>query len=139
MRSLLSLVLLLAVVFVVVGEFFGGWYLGIPPHTPIFVYKKTHIAEQSRRTTAQQFTFGVEGSLSRGTLIVEAGYEQPASFQTGRPGVPERVVYRAEFAAGQRIAVSETLRHGQGIYRVRLIFDDATGTLRLTLPEAGTL
>jgi len=140
MRGLLSFILLLTAVFFVVGEFFGGWYLGLPPHTPVLVYKKTHTAELSRRTTtAQQFAFGVEGSLSRGTVMIEASFEQLASFQTGQAGRPERVVFRAEFGAGQRITVNETLRQGQGVYRIILIFNDATGTLRLTLPPAGTL
>jgi len=71
--------------------------------------------------------------------MIEASFEQLASFQTGQAGRPERVVFRAEFGAGQRITVNETLRQGQGVYRIRLIFNDATGTLRLTLPPAGTL
>ncbi len=139
MRGLLTFLIIVAIVFFAVGEW-QGWYLGVPPQTPVFVYKKTATTEQTRRTTtAQEFTFSLEGQLRRGNLIVEGYFERPSSFQTGRAGTPERRVFREEFRRGQRVFISETMKEGQGVYKVRLIFDDATGLLRLRLPGAGTL
>lgn len=140
MRGLIQFLIFLAIVFFVVGEFFGGWYLGVPPHTPLLVYKKTHTATESRRTTtAQEFPFSFEGQVQQGRVTVEGSFERPDSFQTGQRGTPERVVFRQEFREGEPIRVSQTMKQGSGVYRVRLIFEDATGTFRLDLPPAGTL
>jgi hypothetical protein len=140
MRGFLQFAAFLAIVFFVVGEFFGGWFLGIPPHTPILAYKKTHTAEYTRRTTvADRFEFRFDGEVRRGTLVIEGTYQRPDSFQTGRQGTAERVVFRQEFRQGQRVDLLHTMREGQGIYRVRLHLDDGTGLFRLHLPEAGTL
>lgn len=139
MRGLIQFAVVVAVLFFGVGEW-QGWYLGVPPHTPMILYKKDHVVTVSRRTmTAQSFDFGLEGRLRQGRLTVEAYYERPESFQTGRPGESARRVYQETFAAGQSVRVAQTLRQGQGIYRVRLTFEDSSGTLRLRLPEAGTL
>lgn len=140
MRGLIQFAIFLVIVFFVVGEFFGGWYLGVPPHTPLLVYKKTHTATEARRTTtAQEFPFSFEGRLRQGRLTIEGSYERPDSFQTGQRGTAERVVFRQEFREGEPINVAQILKQGSGIYRIRLIFEDATGTFDLELPPAGTL
>jgi hypothetical protein len=130
--SLAKLILIPAVIFFGVGEW-QGWYVGAAPHTPIFVYKKDYT--HTRQTThAESYEFTLSGRLRQGSLIVEASYERPPSVQTSRQGEPERCVFRQEFRAGEPIVLSENLRNGAGIYRIRLIFDDATGSLRLKVP-----
>lgn len=139
MRGFLIFILFLAAVFFAVGEW-QGWYLGVPGHTPIFVYKKTYTSVTSRQLyTAKTFEFAVNGNLSRGSLTVEGTYEYPGSFQDGTQAKPERVIFSKDFHAGQAVHVSEEMTEGIGIYRVKLIFDDATGTFREKLPPAGTL
>lgn len=127
-----------AVIFFGVGEFAGGWYLGAPPYTPIFVYKKTTTAVQTRRVRAAEgFAFKLTGRLRGGTVLVEGTYERPASYQNpGLRPLAERPVFRKEYAAGETVELSESLRYGEGTYRVRLNFEAATGTLRLSCPLA---
>ena len=136
MRALLQFALFLAAVFFIVGEFLGGWYLGVPPQTPIFLYKKTHTAVVERQTRiASEFPFSVSGSLRQGSVTVEASYERPSSFQDpGRRVLANRVYFSEIFGAGQPIAVSEVLERGEGVYRLVLTFTDASGTLRLDVP-----
>lgn len=83
MRGLLQFIAFLTVIFFVVGELLGGWFLGVPPQTPVFVYKKSHAANVERRALmASQFTFSVEGEVRRGTVTVEGFYERPPAFRT---------------------------------------------------------
>jgi hypothetical protein len=139
MRGFLIFILFLAAVFFAVGEW-QGWYLGIPGRTPIFVYKKTYTSVASRQLyTAKSFAFKVDGHLSRGSLTVEGTYKYPGSFQDGTQARPERVIFSKDFHAGQAVHVSKEMAEGVGIYRVKLIFEGATGTFRETLPPAGTL
>ena len=141
MRSFLQFAVFMAVVFFVVGEFLGGWYLGVPPQTPVFLYKKTTTATLTRRALlGQQFPFAVEGRLSRGTLLVEGVYERPESFQNQSQQVKAPKVYFTEtFNEGERIALNEVLKQGPGVYTLRFTYDDASGTLRIDLPTNNEL
>lgn len=42
MKTLLGWIVVLSVIFFGVGEFAGGWYLGVPSQTPLLVYKKNN-------------------------------------------------------------------------------------------------
>lgn len=140
MRGLLTFALILVVIFFGVGEW-RGWLLGLPSQTPFLVYKMTTVHTQERRArTASEFTFSLEGRLRRGRLVVEGSYERPGSFQTpGQQAQPERIVFRDEFHAGDPVQVNQRMSQGSGIYRVRMRFDDATGTFRLQLPPGHQL
>lgn len=139
MRDFIIFVLLAAAVFFGVGEW-QGWYIGIAGQTPIFVYKRDATAVTSRRTVSRtDFPFTVTGTVRNGTVRVEGYFEQPQSFQTGRGGQPERLVFEQEFSQGQRINISEIMSRGQGIYRVRLVFDNATGTFQIRIPNGAEL
>lgn len=141
MRDFLGFLVFLAAIFLVVGEFFGGWYLGVLPQTPAFVYNKTHTATVTRRTLSDtaEFPFKVSGRLRNGSLTVEAVYERPVSYQgrTDKPVAP-RIFVTETFLARQPIYVADTLEKGWGIYQVRLIFEDATGTIRVEVPDSST-
>lgn len=139
MRDFIVFVLIAAAVFFGFGEW-QGWYIGIAGQTPIFVYKRDYTATVSRRTVSRtDFPFSVTGTVRHGTVRVQGYYEQPQSFQTGRAGQPERLVFEQEFSQGQRINISEIMNRGQGIYRVRLVFDNATGTFRIRVPNGAEL
>lgn len=139
MRDFIVFVLLVAAVFFGIGEW-QGWHLGIAGQTPILVYKRDATAVASRRTvTRSDFPFSVSGTVRRGTVRVQGYFEQPQSFQTGQAGRPERLVFEQTFRQGEHIALSETLRQGQGIYRIRLVFEDATGIFRLRVPSGAEL
>jgi hypothetical protein len=132
--SLFKFIAVAAIIFFGVGEW-QGWYVGLATQTPVLVYKKDYTHTHTRQTThAESYEFTLSGRLRQGNLIVEASYERPPSVQTSRQGEPERRVFRQEFRAGEPIVLSENLRNGAGIYRIRLIFDDATGSLRLKVP-----
>lgn len=141
MRGLIQFAIFLVIVFFVVGEFLGGWFLGVAPQTPVYVYKKTHTASIQRRAlNANEFPFTVKGRLSRGTVTVQAIYERPASFQNqGRKVSPPKVLVEESFVAKQPILVSDTVGQGPGVYRVRLIFDDATGSVNVDVPPSSGL
>ncbi len=141
MRSLLQFAAFLTIVFFAVGEFLGGWYLGVPPQTPVFLYKKTTTVTVTRRTLlSQQFPFDVEGRLSRGSLVLEGIYERPASFQNSSQQAQAPKVYFTEtFEQGERIAVDEVLKRGAGIYTLRFTYNDASGTLHIDVPTNSEL
>ena len=141
MRNLIVWPIVLALVFFGVGEFAGGWYLGVAPQTPVLIYKKTTSRTVSRSTaTEASFPFKVDGSLSRGTLTVEGSYELPASFQNpGARPIAAQVFFTETFSAGTPIHVDQTLQNGVGDYTVRLIFTDATGRLRVEVPANNEL
>ncbi len=134
MGGLIRFLVIGAIIFFGVGEW-QGWYLGFPPTTPIFVYKKDYELIKTYQTIiapSQEIT--LEGRLRRGSLIVEGYYERSESFQTRQQAAPNRRVFRQEYQAGQQVRLSGTMREGHGIYRVRLVFEDATGLFRLTSP-----
>lgn len=141
MRGLLGWLVVLSVIFFGVGEFAGGWYLGVPTQTPVLVYKKTTAKTVLRRTAlSTAFPFKVSGALRGGTLTVQAIYERPASFQNpGAPSSPAQVYFTQTFAAGSPIRIDETLQRGAGVYTVRLLFRDATGRLGVEVPNNSEL
>ncbi len=139
MRDFVVFVVLLTVVFFGVGEW-RGWYLGVPAQTPIFVYKKDHAAQTTRRTiNRDDLPLTLSGKVSRGEVDVEVIFEQPESFQTGATARPPRTLFEQTYRQGQRIAITEDLDAGRGIYRVVLTFHDATGLFRLGLPTSSEL
>lgn len=141
MSGWIKFLALLTIVFFGVGEFAGGWHLGIPPQTPILVYKKSATNEVKRRTIMSlEFPFTVRGSLQRGSLTIEGVYERPESFQdqSVQP-LPPQVFFKQTFEAGQPIRLSEVMKQGRGIYTVRLTFEDATGTVRVHVPNNSQL
>ena len=139
MRDFLIFLVFCAVVFFGVGEW-RGWYVGIPPQTPIFAYKTTTDASYMRRvTSANGLPLELSGEVKRGTLTVEGTYEKPNSFQTGKTGTPTRVVFRETYYEGDEVNLSQLLKRGQGIYRVKLTLEDASGTFRLDLPTSDQL
>lgn len=131
----------LTILFFGVGEFAGGWYLGVPPQTPIVVYKKTTSKQFSRRTTlSQAFPFQLDGTLESGTLTVEGIYERPTSFQSpSTKPLAAKQYFSETFQAGSAVHLSETMKRGAGIYTVRLIFENATGKFNLGLPTNSEL
>ena len=141
MRTLLGWLVVLAVVFFGVGEFAGGWYLGVASQTPVLVYKKTVAKAVTRRAqSATELPFEVNGVLQSGTLTVQGIYERPESFQNPDAASSAAQVYFTQtFPAGRPIHISETLRQGAGIYTVRLIFRDATGRLSVAVPNNSAL
>ena len=139
MRDFLIFLVFCAVVFFGLGEW-RGWYVGIPPQTPVFAYKTTTDASYMRRvTSADGFPLILSGEVKRGTLTVEGTYEKPSSFQTGKAGGPERVVFRETYYKGEEVDLSQMLKRGQGVYRVKLTLEDASGTFRLKLPTGDQL
>ena len=125
------------ILFFGVGEFAGGWYVGVPPQTPIMVYKKTTSKLLTRRTwLGKEFSFKLEGRLESGTLTVEGIYERPTSFQnSGTKPLAAKVYFTETYAAGRPIHLDEHLKKGAGIYTLRLTFKDATGKLAVDVPD----
>jgi hypothetical protein len=139
MRDFLIFVAILAAVFFGIGEW-QGWYLGIPGQTPVFVYKKDAAGELTRRTiNRNDFPFEVSGTVRRGKVTVEGYYQQGASFQANTPAGPEQRVFKREYGVGQRIDLQDTMRQGTGYYRIRLVFEDATGLFRVKVPRGSEL
>lgn len=139
MRDFLVFVAILAAIFFGIGEW-QGWYLGVPGQTPVFVYKKDAAAFATRRTlTRNDLPYRVSGDLRRGRVTVEGYYQQAASFQTGAAASPEQLVFRETFTAGQAVDLAGQMRRGTGVYRLRLVFEDATGLFRVELPKSSEL
>ena len=141
MKTLLGWLVVVSVIFFGVGEFAGGWYLGVAPQTPVLVYKKTTATAVSRRTAlGTTFPFRVGGALRSGTLTVQGIYERPKSFQNqNAPSSPAKVYFVQTFPAGRPIRVDETLQRGAGVYTVRLVFRDATGRISVDVPNDSEL
>jgi hypothetical protein len=139
MRDWLVFCIVAGVVFFGVGEW-RGWYFGIPSQTPVFVYKKDHVASATRRTINLDYLpLSVSGDVQQGNVTVAVYYERPVSFQTGQAPKPEVKVFERSYSKGQRIALNQVVAEGYGIYRVQLEFEDATGLLRVKLPTAAEL
>jgi hypothetical protein len=135
MKGFLGFIVFLAAVFFGVGEF-KGWTLGIPAQTPLLIYKSDSWLGATRRTVNRQdFPFSVSGKVSSGKVRVEGYYEVPESFQSGKAGKPEKLVFEEEFTQGQSINISETLKNGQGQYRLKILFENATGMFRVNVPK----
>jgi len=139
MRDIVIFLLLVAAVFIGIGEW-RGWYLGVPGTTPVILYKMDHRAVTDVRTvTRSDMPIRIEGRVRQGTLTVEVTYERPSSFQTGEAALPERVLYEQTFTRGQRVMVNELFDAGRGIYRVRMTYADVSGTFRFTFPRPSEL
>lgn len=135
MKGFLGFIVFLAAVFFGVGEF-KGWTLGIPSQTPLLIYKSDSWLGATRRTVNRQdFPFTVSGKVSSGKVRVEGYYELPTSFQSGKAGKPEKLVFEEEFTQGQSINISETLKNGRGQYRLKIMFENATGMFRVKVPN----
>jgi hypothetical protein len=135
MRGFLVFIVFLAAIFFGVGEF-KGWTVGIPSQTPIMVYKSEgSVGATGRTVNRQDFPFTVSGKVSAGKVRVEGYYELPDSFQSGKKGKPEKLVFEEEFSKGQSINISETLKNGQGQYRLKILFEGATGVFRVKVPK----
>ena len=140
MRGSLQLLAVVVIIFFGVGEFLGGWYVGVAPQTPVLVYKKTHTATLTRRVTGDTFTFELDGKVRGGTVTVEGLYERPASYQNpGQAVLPSRGLFKESFGPGEKVRVAETLRAGTGVYRVRVTFEEATGLFHIEVPAASEL
>ena len=131
----------LTIVFFGVGEFAGGWYLGVASQTPVMVYKKTTSKQVTRRTLlSNEFPFKIDGRLQSGTLTVEGIYERPPSFQDASVKPLAAKTYFSEtFEAGRPIHINERLKKGSGVYTLRLIFTDATGKVTVNVPDSNQL
>lgn len=135
MRGLFTFLLILAVIFFAVGET-RGWYLGFATQTPLFVYKKDHVAETSRRTVSRNdMPIRLTGEVRRGSVSLEVFYERPSSFQTGAAGSPQRLLFEETWHRGQRIAFDRLFEMGGGIYTARVTYEDATGVFNLEMPD----
>ncbi len=135
MRGFLVLVVVLAAFFFGIGEY-KGWMVGIPGQMPLMVYKSEATATATRRTVNRQdLPFSINGVVKSGTVKVEGYYGVPKSFQSGKAGKAEKMVFEKEFQKGERINLSETLKNGQGEYRIIVKFDNATGVFKVTLPK----
>ena len=139
MRDFLIFVAIIGAVFFGIGEW-QGWNLGVPGQTPILVYKKDGASLLTRRTiNRNDFPYEVSGRVQRGTVTVEGYYQQGASFQSNSPAGSERLVFKETFGAGQTIALNGQMQQGTGYYRLRLVFDDATGLFRVRAPSSSEL
>jgi len=135
-RGLIQFAIFIAAIFFIVGNFFGGWYLGILPQTQAFLYKKTYTATVTRRAISRSdLPFTIKGKLSDGSVTLQAIYEKPTSFQNpNRKAIAPKVYFEETFEANQPILISEELELGQGVYRIRLQFTDATGRIEVEVP-----
>ena len=133
-RDFLGFLVILAVIFFVVGEI-NGWYLGVAAQTPIVVYKKDFTADTSRRTVMREdMPVAFNGQVRRGTVTVRVYYERSESFQTGQQGQARTTLFERTYRVGERIFLDETFTAGGGVYTVSVVYDDATGVFRMTLP-----
>lgn len=139
MRDLFLFCIVLGVAFFGVGEW-RGWYLGVASQTPVYVYKKSHVATASRRTiNLDHLPLSVAGDVQKGNVTVAVFFERPFSYQSGQAARAEEKVFERSFSRGQRIDLNQVLAQGQGIYRVQLQFEDATGLFHVNLPTAAEL
>jgi len=138
-RDFLGFLLVLAVIFFVVGEI-SGWYLGVASQTPILVYKKDYTAETTRRTVSREdMPVKFTGQVRRGAVTLTVAYERSDSFQTGRQGQARTTLYERTYRVGERIFLDELFTSGPGLYSVKVVYQDATGVFRMTLPGGSEL
>ncbi len=139
MRDTVIFLLFVAAVFIGVGEW-RGWYLGVPGTTPVVVYKMDHLATTAKRTvTRSDMPIAMTGRVRRGTVTVQVTYERPVSFQTGGDALPERVVFEQVYRVGQEVSLDQVFANGRGIYRVRVVYADATGFFGFRFPAASQM
>lgn len=140
MRGFIIFLVIVAGIFFGVGET-RGWLVGVVGNTPIFAYKTDGSLSATRRlVNADEFTFGVNGEVQKGSVLVFVTYERPQSFQNqSQRSLPESVEYEQAFRKGETINIEETVGKGKGIYKVRLDFTNGSGKFDITLPSAGQL
>ena len=139
MRGFLTFLVILAIVFFAVGET-HGWYLGVPSHTPVFVYKMTATGEASRHTfNVDALPVKLMGTVRHGSVEVKVVFQRPSSFQSGTAAGPKDTLFDQTYQTGDHIAIDRSFKGGQGDYSVVLSFTDATGLFRLNLPPESEL
>jgi hypothetical protein len=135
MRGFLVLVVVLAGFFFGIGEW-KGWMVGIPGQLPLMVYKSEATASAVRRTVNRQdMPFSLQGTVKNGTVRVEGYFMVPKSFQSGKSGKPEKMVFEKDFGKGETISLNETLKNGQGEYRIVIKFNNTSGIFKVGLPK----
>lgn len=135
MRGFLVFAVVLAAFFFGIGEY-KGWMVGIPGQMPLMVYKSEATASAVRRTVNRQdMPFSLSGTVKNGTVRVEGYFKVPQSFQSGKAGKAEKLVFEKEFSKGETISLNETLKKGQGEYRIVIKFDNTTGVFKVGLPK----
>lgn len=139
MRGFLTFLVIAAIVFFAVGET-HGWYLGIPSHTPVFVYKMTASGQASRQTfNVDALPVKLTGTVRHGSVEVKVVFQTPESFQSMKPAGPDDTIFEQTYSKGQRIAIDRKFEGGKGDYTVVLNFTDATGLFRLVVPNENQL
>ena len=139
MRGLIVWIVILVGVFFVVGES-HGWYLGVPSHTPVFVYKITASGKATRQTfNTDALPVRMSGRVRHGSLEVKVIFQRPESFQTSRQAGSDRPLFDHTYQAGDVVAIDQSFKGGKGDYTVQLDFHDATGLFRLNLPDENQL
>jgi hypothetical protein len=139
MRPLLQFLGFCFIVFFIVGEW-QGWYVGYPPSSPMLLYKMDREVSIRRDVKLEDdFSFDLRGRVRDGSVLVEAYFEVPSSFQQGTKGKSAKKVYDAAFSRGEVIDLSKILKSGQGRYTIRIMYQDATGVFRLNASGEGLL
>ena len=131
MRPLLQFLGFCFIVFFTVGEL-QGWYIGVPPSSPMLLYKMDREVNIRRDVRLEDdFSFDLRGQVRDGSVEVEAFYEIPSSFQQGTQGKSAKKVFDEVYSTGETIDISKILKAGQGRYTVRIVYQDTTGVFRL--------
>jgi len=139
MRGFLIFLVLLVIVFFAVGET-HGWYLGLPSHTPVFVYKMTARGQATRQTfNADALPVRLTGSVRHGNVEITVIFQKPESIQSNKQAGPQDTIFDRTYQAGDRIAIDQSFKSGKGDYTIVLQFNDATGLFRLRLPNENQL
>lgn len=139
MRGLIVWIVILTAVFFVVGET-HGWYIGIPSHTPVFVYKMTASGRATRQTfNTDTLPVSLSGKVRHGSVEVKVIFQRPVSIQNNTPAGRDRPLFDHTYQTGETIAIDRAFKGGKGDYTVQLTFDDATGLFRLRLPDTNQL
>ena len=139
MRPLLQFVGFCFIVFFIVGEF-QGWYLGLPPQTPMYLYKMDKTVNITRDTHFNDaLDLNMRGRVRRGNVTVEVYFEVPPSFQANSAGIAPKLIFSEAFYVGQTVSIFDTLDEGKGRYTLRIHYQDATGSFTLKLPSENQL
>ncbi|MEJ2668180.1 MAG: hypothetical protein P8Z81_13980 [Deinococcales bacterium] len=139
MRGLIVWLVILTAVFFIVGRT-HGWYLGVPSHTPVFVYRMTADGEATRQTlNVDALPVRLSGRVHHGSVEVKILYQRPESFQGGTQAGSAHSLFEHIYQQGDQIAIDQSFKDGKGDYRVELLFKDATGLFRLVLPDENQL
>ena len=139
MRPLLQFAGFCFIVFFIVGEF-QGWYLGIPPQTPMYLYKMDRTVNITRDTHFEDaLDLTMRGRVADGNVKVEVYFEIPPSFQANTAGVAPKLVFSEEFYVGQTVSIFDRIDEGKGRYTIRIHYENVTGSFRLKIPTQNQL